>query len=172
MCNERFDCHYALAVVMPTFTQNPFKIRPSAHPSSAHHRMLIFRANSKAADKLMVDSLIQASMVVTGSDSSRTSGDDAAGALNGHATFALAVLQWRCPLKEIHSRVVRTMYKERRKKGPREEEEGEEEEAREGGRPNSKLRCHPRRDRNQMRQIRIRIYDHRRRLRRRLEEGP
>ena len=142
MCNERFDCHYALAVVMPTFTQNPFKIRPPSRPSSAHHCMPIFRANSKAADKLMVDSLIKSSI---GCDrerqhSSRTSGDDAwllrrARALNGHATFALAVLQWRCPLKEIHSRVVRTMYKERRrKKGLREEEEAEEE-AREGGRP-------------------------------------
>ena len=113
MCNERFDCHYALAVVMPTFTQNPFKIRPPSRPSSAHHCMPIFRANSKAKDKLIVDSLIQASMVVTGSDSSQTSGDDAwllrrARALNGHATFALAVLQWRCPLKEIHSRDVRS----------------------------------------------------------------
>ena len=83
-------------------------------------------------------------MVVTGSDRSRTSGDDAwllwrAGALNGHATFALAVLQWRCPLKEIHPGVVRTMYKERRKNrrenGPREEEEAEEEEAREATAP-------------------------------------
>ena len=50
------------------------------------------------------------------------------GAFHGHATFALddAVLQWRCPLKEIHSGV-RAMYKERR-------EEEEEEEGPAGGR--------------------------------------